>query len=108
MTRNLRERDPKHKHGLVLANGGNMTYQHVLLLSAEPPLPDRVYPERNPIPDVVTDVPVPVVEEVAEGEAVVEVRFYFICFACLLVLVDCRACGLDLVWVLADYLDIHR
>jgi hypothetical protein len=69
MTRELRERD--EKYGLVLANGGTMTYQHVLLLSAE--APRQSYPERNPLPEIITDVSVPTVDETAEGEAVVEV-----------------------------------
>jgi hypothetical protein len=70
MTRELRERDAKH--GLILANGGNMTYQHVLCLSSEPRKDGKGYPQANPLPDVITDVPVPEVVEHAEGEAVVE------------------------------------
>jgi hypothetical protein len=69
MTRELRERD--EKYGLVLANGGTMTYQHVLLMSAEGP--KHSYPDRNPLPDIITDVPVPAIDETAKGEAVVEV-----------------------------------
>jgi hypothetical protein len=71
MTRELRERD--RKYGLVLANGGNMTYQHVLLLSAEPRKDNAPYPDKNPLPDIITDVPVPTIQENAEGEAVIEV-----------------------------------
>lgn len=70
MVRELRERDAKHKHGLVLANGGNMTYQHVLILSSSPPNHD--YPASNPLPEIITDVPVPKVVEEAQGKAVVE------------------------------------
>lgn len=74
MTRELRERDKKY--GLILANGGNMTYQHVLLLSAEP---SKVsYPDNNPLPNVIADVPVPIVDETAEGEAVIEVSCVYI------------------------------
>lgn len=50
-----------------------MTYQHVLLLSAEPRKDNAPYPDRNPLPDLVTDVPVPTIEEQAAGEAVIEV-----------------------------------
>ncbi|KFY70258.1 hypothetical protein V499_09320 [Pseudogymnoascus sp. VKM F-103] len=68
MTRNLRERTPTY--GLVLANGGTMTYQHVLLLSAV--APSQPYPSKNPLPPIITDIPVPVTVEVANGEATIE------------------------------------
>ncbi len=72
MTRELREIDARNKNGLVLANGGNMTYQHVLILSGSPRKDGKAYPEKNPLPPTITDVPVPKVVEDAEGEAVVE------------------------------------
>ncbi|OBT65909.1 hypothetical protein VE03_05447 [Pseudogymnoascus sp. 23342-1-I1] len=68
MTRNLRERTPTY--GLVLANGGTMTYQHVLLLSAV--APSQPYPSQNPLPPIITDVPVPAIVEEANGEATIE------------------------------------
>ena len=71
MTRKLR--DSKGKNGLVLANGGVMTYQHVICLSSSPRRDGSPYPERPPLPEVVTDVPAPAVEVKAEGEAVIEV-----------------------------------
>jgi hypothetical protein len=71
MTRQLR--DSKGKNGLVLANGGVMTYQHVICLSSSPRRDGSPYPERPPLPEVVTDVPAPAVEVQAEGEAVIEV-----------------------------------
>ena len=70
MTRELRKGD-KVKNGLVLANGGVATYQHVVILSSSP-RGDNVYPQENPLPEVITDIPVPVVDDSAEGEAVVE------------------------------------
>lgn len=69
MTRNLRERTPTY--GLVLANGGTMTYQHVLLLSAV--APSQPYPSKNPLPPIITDIPVPDIVQKANGEAVIEV-----------------------------------
>lgn len=71
MTRELREKDARQKHGLVLANGGNMTYQHVLILSGSP-RKEGTYPTSDPLPEMITDVPVPKVVEEAEGAAVVE------------------------------------
>ena len=71
MTRELREKDTRQKNGLVLANGGNMTYQHVLILSGSP-RKEGAYPTNNPLPEMITDVPVPKVLEEAEGAATVE------------------------------------
>ena len=70
MVRELRK--GKMQNGLILANGGVATYQHVVCLSSEPRKDHSPYPEKNPLPAVVTDVPVPQVDTVAEGEAVVE------------------------------------
>jgi hypothetical protein len=61
------------KYGLVLANGGVMTYQHVVCLSSSPRRDGSPYPERPPLPEVVSDVPIPAVNVQAEGEAVIEV-----------------------------------
>ncbi|KAK6431089.1 hypothetical protein LTR95_012754 [Oleoguttula sp. CCFEE 5521] len=70
MTRQLRA--AKGKNGLILANGGVVTYQHVLCLSREPRKDGKAYPAANPLPAVVTDVAVPEIRAQAEGEAVVE------------------------------------
>jgi len=59
------------KHGLVLANGGVLSYQHVIVLS-KTPRSTGGYPESNPLPEYVTDIPVPEVEVKPTGEAVVE------------------------------------
>ncbi|KAF2468179.1 uncharacterized protein BDR25DRAFT_290846 [Lindgomyces ingoldianus] len=71
MTRQLR--DGKGGKGLVLANGGVLSYQHVVVLS-KTPRRDGVYPEENPLPKEIVDVASPelVVGEKAVGEAVVE------------------------------------
>lgn len=70
MTRQLR--DGKGENGLVLANGGVLSYQHVVVLSRNP-RKDNAYPKENPLPNEITDIPAPAIEEEAEGEAVVEV-----------------------------------
>lgn len=72
MARQLRA--GKGKNGLVLANGGVMTYQHVICLSSSPRRDGSPYPGTPPLPEAVTDVPVPAVEVEADGEAVIEVR----------------------------------
>ena len=70
MTRELRK--GKAKNGLVLANGGMVTHQHVVCLSTEPRKDGSAYPEKNPLPHLVEDVYCPPVDERVEGEAVVE------------------------------------
>lgn len=71
MVRELRS--GKGQHGLILANGGVLTYQHVVCLSTRPRRDGSAYPDRNPLPSHVTDVPVPSISAQADGEAVVEV-----------------------------------
>ena len=73
MVRQLRE--GKGKTGLVLANGGVVTYQAAVCLSSSPRRDGLPYPDTNPIPDIVTDVQVPPVDEKAEGDAVIEVSW---------------------------------
>lgn len=69
MVRVLREGEKKK--GLVLANGGVVTYQHVVCLSSQPR--NSPYPNRNPLPDLLEDEPVPNICDKAEGGAVIEV-----------------------------------
>jgi len=71
MTRQLRAK--KGKNGLILANGGVLSYQHVIILSSRPR--KSAYPDRNPLPEVITDISVPEIEGKPEGEAVVEVTY---------------------------------
>lgn len=61
-----------NQHGLILANGGNATYQHVICLSSQPRKGGSPYPEKNPLPATITDVPAPKMDQEAEGEAMVE------------------------------------
>lgn len=71
MTRQLR--NGQGRNGLILANGGTVTYQHVVCLSSQAPAINPLYPKHNPLPTVVDDAPIPVVAATAEGDAVVEV-----------------------------------
>ena len=72
MTRRLRQGPAKN--GLILANGGTVTYQHVVCLSRNPRQDAQGYPSKNPLPEKITDVIIPKVIEIVNGDAVVEVR----------------------------------
>ncbi|KAF2831535.1 hypothetical protein CC86DRAFT_402056 [Ophiobolus disseminans] len=69
MTRQLRA--GRGKKGLVLCNGGVLSYQYVVVLSKEP-RDNGAYPLANPLPEVLHDMEVPELAVDAEGEAVVE------------------------------------
>jgi hypothetical protein len=69
MTRQLRA--GKGKKGLVLCNGGVLSYQYVVVLGKEP-RKQGAYPAENPLPEMLGDVEVPELAVQAEGEAVVE------------------------------------
>lgn len=71
MVRQLRRKG--QSFGLVLANGGVLTYQHVVCLSSQPRKSGTSYPTQNPLPEVLTNVPVPPTESTAEGKAIIEV-----------------------------------
>lgn len=73
MTRQLRA--GKGKTGLVLANGGWVTYQHAVCLSSSPRSDGLPYPDTPPLPKYVTDVQIPEIAEQAEGDASIEVRW---------------------------------
>jgi hypothetical protein len=66
-------RKGKARNGLVLANGGTVTYQYVVCLSNKPR--NSPYPESNSLPDPLEDEEIPKVDEKAEGEVVIEVSF---------------------------------
>ncbi|KAG4433732.1 hypothetical protein IFR05_010784 [Cadophora sp. M221] len=68
MVRKIRKGEARK--GLVLANGGMVTYQYVVCLSSQPRT--SPYPDRNPLPELLEDGHVPEVDENAEGEAVIE------------------------------------
>ncbi|KAM3471695.1 hypothetical protein MY5147_005696 [Beauveria neobassiana] len=69
MTRELRSR--KYNNGLILANGGMLTHQYVVCLSAQPRKDGKDYPLENPLPLVVQD-PAPPFAEDATGPATIE------------------------------------
>ncbi len=64
------------KTGLILANGGVVTYQAVVCLSSSPRRDGLPYPSANPLPPVTSDVQIPKVDETAEGDAIVEVSLF--------------------------------
>ncbi|GAB7359019.1 hypothetical protein MBLNU230_g5092t1 [Neophaeotheca triangularis] len=63
-------RGGKGENGLILANGGVVTYQHVICLSTQPRR-DK-YPTQDGLPAKITDIPVPPIQEEAEGDALIE------------------------------------
>jgi len=63
------------RNGLILANGGVLTYQHAVCLSSRPRPDESPYPSQNPLPPYIKDVPVPSISAQAEGEAIIEVGF---------------------------------
>ncbi|KAF2084822.1 hypothetical protein K490DRAFT_75612 [Saccharata proteae CBS 121410] len=70
MVRQLRSGNNGQQNGLILANGGTLTYQHVLCLSSQAPA--KAYSSSNPLPaQLPAEPPIPVAEH-AEGEAVIE------------------------------------
>ncbi|PSK34044.1 Acetyl-CoA acetyltransferase [Elsinoe australis] len=72
MTRQLRKSHKgSRKNGLVLANGGVLTYQHVTVLSSHERDDGRSYPNEAVLPDLL-ELEAPEVEDKADGEAVIE------------------------------------
>jgi hypothetical protein len=69
MSRQLRAE--KARTGLVLANGGMLSYQHALCLSSRPRLDGSPYPDSRGSSGAVVGAPA-LVEPFAQGEAVVE------------------------------------
>ncbi|KAF2437113.1 hypothetical protein EJ08DRAFT_602057 [Tothia fuscella] len=68
MTRQLRV--DAGQRGLVLANGGYLTYQHVVCLSNI--ASNALYPSQAPLSEYVTDIPCPPIEQKPEGPAFIE------------------------------------
>jgi acetyl-CoA acetyltransferase len=78
MTRQLRS--GKGKKGLVLCNGGVLSYQHVVVLGTAPRRSG--YPVEKVLPEVLGNLKVPELVELAQGQCVVEVRFFSIGRVC--------------------------
>ena len=76
MTRQLRQRKRTgvDSNGLILANGGVLTYQHVVILSSRPRSDGTSYPSANPLSANPPKDRAPTIEEEANGEAIIEVR----------------------------------
>lgn len=74
MTRQIRL--GKIGNGLVLANGGVLSYQHAICLSSQPA---KQYAAERPLPKQVESAVGLKVIEHAEGPAVIEVRFCLLC-----------------------------
>ncbi|GAB7349144.1 hypothetical protein MBLNU459_g8085t2 [Dothideomycetes sp. NU459] len=72
MVRRLREHKGRERNGMILANGGVLTYQHVVCLSSEPRSVEHHYPLQSPLPGVLVDMSVPEIDAQAEGHATVE------------------------------------
>ena len=72
MARRLRQGHARN--GLILANGGTVTYQHAICLSSRPRKDGQDYPHNNPLPQKITDVIVPRILDIANGDAVIEAR----------------------------------
>jgi len=72
MVRKLR-RHERH-HGLVLANGGVLTYQHVVCLSSGPRKDGKAYPEKNSLAPTTSDISAPQIDDNPKGAAIIEVR----------------------------------
>ncbi|OGE53519.1 hypothetical protein PENARI_c007G01448 [Penicillium arizonense] len=70
MTRQLR--GSRSRNGLILANGGVLSYQHAVCLSSQAPKEGRPYPDSISSSLVDSDL-VPSVDFEAEGEAIIEV-----------------------------------
>jgi hypothetical protein len=73
MTRAIRA--GKGRKGLVLCNGGVMSYQHVVVLS-KVPRTSGVYPQESSLSHDSTNLAAPDIDERPEGGAEVEVRFF--------------------------------
>ena len=71
-------RSGKGQKGLVLANGGVVTYQHAIVLSKTKRTDDKSYPLQSLLPPIIKDVPCPDVDDQADGSATIEVCFLLI------------------------------
>ncbi|KAE8407113.1 hypothetical protein BDV37DRAFT_291351 [Aspergillus pseudonomiae] len=70
VVRELRAR--RGQHGLVLANGGVLSYHHVVCLSVRPRADRSLYPCENPLPEFSPDISSPPIAAKANGRAVIE------------------------------------
>lgn len=71
MTRQIRA--GRFQKGLILANGGVLSYQHAICLSSKGRADGSSYPDSRAGSEATTEGLAPVVDAFAEGEAIVEV-----------------------------------
>lgn len=71
MVRELRK--GTYRNGLILANGGVMTYQYAVCISRNPRQDNSEFPTTDILPKQITDVEVPKTDASPEGEAIIEV-----------------------------------
>lgn len=69
-------RNGKARNGLILANGGVLSYQHAVCLSSRPRADGSSYPDNRNHPSLEVNEPIPQMEDLPEGEAVVEVYYH--------------------------------
>lgn len=70
MSRQLRKVQNEAKNGLILANGGVLSYQHVVILSSSPRRSE--YPASPPLSEYCNRLDASEFDNTAEGEAVIE------------------------------------
>ena len=80
-----RMRGENFSNGLILANGGVLTYQHAMCLSTQPRGDGCGYPKANPLTEYVGYLSIPSVTTEAEGISVIEV-FCLLVFTCSVLL----------------------
>ncbi|KIV98245.1 hypothetical protein PV10_01912 [Exophiala mesophila] len=78
MTRQLRT--GKGRNGLILANGGFLSYQHVICLSTMRGRDGAPYPEKEILPEFITDIPAPPITATVEGEQDATIETYTVEF----------------------------
>jgi len=80
MTRRLRKGE--QYHGLILANGGVMSYQHVTILSHKGRQDNSPFPVHDVLPEHLEYEDAPVFEFTADGPANIEVSSNTLGIAC--------------------------
>jgi len=70
MVRHIRR--GRGQNGLILANGGTVTYQHVMCLSKHPRSDRSAYPVGNVLPENLESERHPVIDTDANGEVAIE------------------------------------
>lgn len=61
------------QNGLILANGGWISYEHAICISKQPRQDKTTYPDSSQSPVLVSD-PIPPIDLEAEGKAQIEVN----------------------------------